>query len=126
MKSYYFRKILNNPNDFNRIKDKLFVLYLIDFFGLNYKNVFHTFELFGLNQNIKLSSLTFNKFKQILLYIENTYLLENRLRKKILFYKRYFVKNKHIKGFRSINGLPVRGQRTHSNAKTPRNLKFRY
>ena len=34
-----------------------------------------------------------------------------------------FIKNGSVKGFRHKNNLPVRGQRTHSNAKTARNLE---
>lgn len=126
MKSIYFRKVLHEPHDYYKIKGKSFMLYLINFFGLNQNRIKKVFQQFGLNYLIKINKLKFSKFREILLYIEKSFILENRLRKKILFYKRYYVKNKHIKGLRSINGLPLRGQRTHSNAKTPKSLRFRY
>lgn len=126
MKSIYFRKVLHGSHDYYKIKEKSFMLYLINFFGLNQNRIKKVFQQFGLNYLIKINKLKFNKFREILLYIEKSFILENRLRKKILFYKRYYVKNKHIKGLRSINGLPLRGQRTHSNAKTSKSLRFRY
>lgn len=77
----------------------------------------------GLSENMKVKNLTSNHVKQLTLIIENSKIIINNNLKILLFNNN----NKHInlksyKGLRKLNGYPVRGQRTRSNAKTAKNL----
>jgi small subunit ribosomal protein S13 len=126
MKSFHFKKLINSPQDYKKIKDKSLLFFLCNFFGINKKGLIRVFSFFGLNEEIKVKHISFSLFKDVLMFIEKDFLLENQLRKKIIFFRKYYVKNKHLKGLRSINGYPLRGQRTHSNANTARKLIFRY
>lgn len=78
----------------------------------------------GLSCNCKLSNLTPDQLVKLIKFIENFNLLinSNLKKSKILVTKR-LVQIKAYKGIRRLRGLPVRGQRTHTNAKTA--SKFR-
>jgi small subunit ribosomal protein S13 len=45
-------------------------------------------------------------------------LIEQDLKKQIITYKQNLVSIKTCRGLRNLRGLPVRGQRTHTNKKT--------
>lgn len=126
MKSFHFKKLINSPQDYNKIKEKSLLFFLSSFFGINKNGLLYVFSFFGLTEQLKVKHISFLLFKDILIFIEKNFLLENQLKKKIVFFRKYYVKNKHLKGLRSINGYPVRGQRTHSNANTAKKLIFRY
>ena len=57
--------------------------------------------------------------------IRTNYLIEENLRKKIKSNIQEYIDNGSIRGFRHRHGLPVRGQRTHTNAKTQKKRKFK-
>lgn len=73
----------------------------------------------GFSHNCKLSRLTSNQTVKLIKFLETSDLLiSNSLRKhKIMLIKKR-TQIKTYKGIRQLRGLPVRGQRTHTNAKT--------
>jgi small subunit ribosomal protein S13 len=73
----------------------------------------------GFSRNCKLSRLTSNQTVKLFKLVETSNLLINSaLRKyKIVLIKK-LTQIKTYKGIRRLRGLPVRGQRTHTNAKT--------
>jgi small subunit ribosomal protein S13 len=73
----------------------------------------------GLSYNCKLSKLTTDQIVKLIKYIENSNLLINsNLKKSKIMVAKKLVQIKAYKGIRKLRGLPVRGQRTHTNAKT--------
>ena len=94
-------------------------------------------KIFGINKTSSLSICYTAQVNPILTWNdieESKYqFIINALEKDMKKYKDFekskknnilrFIKNGSVKGFRHKNNLPVRGQRTHSNAKTARNLK---
>ena len=78
-----------------------------------------------INKSTKLGDLSKDKIKAITDFIDNSYLIGNKLtREKITNIKR-LIKISCYRGFRHVKGLPSRGQRTHTNAKTSRNFKIK-
>ena len=73
----------------------------------------------GLSHNSKLSELTSNQIIKLIKLIENSSILINsNLRKYKITLINKLIQIKTYKGIRRLRGLPVRGQRTHTNAKT--------
>jgi ribosomal protein S13 len=59
-------------------------------------------------------------------YIKENINIEHFLKSEKKNYINFLIKNKNIRGIRQHFGLPVRGQRTHSNAKTSKKIKIFY
>lgn len=78
----------------------------------------------GFSSNLKVKFLSEEQISQIVQVIDSLHLiLANDLKKfKLLVLKRLIL-IKSYRGLRRKNGLPVRGQRTHTNAKTARKIK---
>ena len=73
----------------------------------------------GLSSNCKLSKLTSDQTIKLVKSIENANLVINsNLRKSKTILLKKLIQIKTYKGIRRLRGLPVRGQRTHTNAKT--------
>lgn len=77
----------------------------------------------GFSPNLTVSNLTEAQITNITKLIKDKYIIENNLRKINRLNIRRLVKNKTYRGFRHLNGLPVRGQRTSTNAKTQKRLR---
>jgi small subunit ribosomal protein S13 len=73
--------------------------------------------------NITINDLTETQKLALSRLIKQNYKIESTLRKEVRKNIEKYVKNESIRGFRHRHGLPVRGQRTHTNAKTQRKLK---
>lgn len=73
----------------------------------------------GFNINLKTSKLSNDQiFKLVKTVEENEAKITNELKKLQIFALKNLIDIKCYRGLRKINGLPVRGQRTHTNAKT--------
>ena len=78
----------------------------------------------GFSANHKTSQLTKEQIVKLIRTIENSNLiLTNELKKLQIFTLKKLVKIKSYTGLRRLKGLPVRGQRTHTNAKTSKRFK---
>lgn len=92
---------------------------LTNVFGIGKFQSFLICKKIGFSRNCKLSKLTSNQTIKLLKLIETSNILINSTLKK---YKIVLIKKltqiKTYKGIRRLRGLPVRGQRTHTNAKT--------
>ena len=76
-------------------------------------------------ENKKLGELSKDNIKAITDFIDNYYIIGNKLvREKMTNIKR-LIKISSYRGFRHVKGLPSRGQRTHTNAKTSRKFKVK-
>ena len=73
----------------------------------------------GFSKNYKVNNLSNEQIVKMIKTIESTNLkLTSELKKLQIFNLKLLVEIKSYKGLRRIRGLPVRGQRTHTNAKT--------
>ena len=77
----------------------------------------------NISEQAKLGELSKDKIKSIADFIDNNYTIGSKLlREKTLNIKK-LIKMSSYRGFRHVRGLPLRGQRTHTNAKTSRKFK---
>lgn len=78
----------------------------------------------GLAYNCKLSKLTPDQTMKLIKFIDNLSILtNNNLKKSRTMLAKTLIEIKSYKGIRRLRGLPIRGQRTHTNARTA--SKFR-
>lgn len=88
-------------------------------FGVNQFQSFLICKKLGLSYNCTLSKLSPDQIVKLIKFIESLNLLINsNLKKSNIMLSKKLVQIKAYKGIRKLRGLPVRGQRTHTNAKT--------
>ena len=91
-------------------------------YGISDRHVDAVCAFMGINKSLKLGDLTETQVSKMCRYIEQHYLIEGELRKNLNYNIKRLVDIKSYRGLRHVNGLPVRGQRTHTNAKTQKQL----
>nr|YP_009755727.1 ribosomal protein S13 [Roya anglica]QIQ22966.1 ribosomal protein S13 [Roya anglica] len=96
---------------------------LSQIFGIGSNKASQICDKLGLSNTFKVSHLTKYQIDEIISIITQNYLIDSELKriiqkdiKRLIFIGCY-------KGFRHNEGLPLRGQRTHTNAKTSRKKK---
>lgn len=78
----------------------------------------------GFSANLKVKNLSSSQINQILKLIESlNFVLANDLKRLKLLRKQHLINIKSYRGLRRKKGFPVRGQRTHTNAKTAKKLR---
>lgn len=94
-------------------------------YGIGKKSSYLICKKLGFSINFKVKNLSKDQITNILNLIESLNLVITSDLKK---FKRLLINNlisiKSYRGLRLTQGLPVRGQRTHTNAKTARKKKF--
>lgn len=94
-------------------------------YGIGKTSAFNICKKLGFSENLKVKSLSEEQIKKLLKLVENSEVLITSDLKKV---KNLNLKNlvfiKSYRGLRKIKGLPVRGQRTHTNGRTSRKIKF--
>lgn len=101
------------------LEDKSVYFSLTRVFGVGQFQSFITCKKLGLSHNCKLSKLTPDQTIKLIKFIENCNVsINSNLRKSRIMAAKKVVQIKAYKGIRKLRGLPVRGQRTHTNAKT--------
>lgn len=103
--------------------NKQLVIILSNIFGLNKSLSKQICFTLGLNPSVRMNSLTKVQIYTIRSYITNYYNTERELFKTLKNIKHQQISIKSYKGLRYMKGLPVNGQRTHTNAKTKKKLK---
>ena len=94
---------------------------LMDVYGINKKTSNRICKFLGFSRNLKVVNLEKDQYTELLNYINDLNLtIGSDLRKIRMEDKNRHISIKSYKGLRKIKGLPVRGQRTHTNAKTAR------
>jgi len=98
-------------------KSVLFALNKI--YGLGRSNSQKICKKLGISVNLKVRDLTENQIFKLINLIESShFIVASNLKKKNTFIFKKLVNIKSYRGLRKIDGLPVRGQRTHTNSKT--------
>nr|YP_010394486.1 ribosomal protein S13 [Phytophthora pinifolia]DAZ88533.1 TPA_asm: ribosomal protein S13 [Phytophthora pinifolia] len=110
---------------FNKtISDSKSILYsLTILYGINKYQSNKICKNIGINPQITLNKLKNNHVNRLINYINKNLKVEQLLRKSKTEKLNELVEIKSNRGIRQSQGLPVRGQRTHTNAKTSKKLK---
>lgn len=94
---------------------------LTTIYGIGLKQSIKIAQMLCLNPNYRFEQLTSIEISKIIKYIGTEYKVGNLLQKEINENIKKYIKIRHYKGLRHKNKLPVRGQRTHTNARTRKN-----
>ena len=94
-------------------------------YGIGIKQSSKFCKQLGFSANLKVKQLSKEQVKQLIKIIDSSNLIINNDLKKLnsLVIKK-LVNSKSYRGLRRIKGLPVRGQRTHTNAQTVKKRKW--
>jgi small subunit ribosomal protein S13 len=93
-------------------------------YGLGYSKAFHLLEKFGYNRLAWVKALNVYRFNSIIFFLKKFYMTENVLKRSVYLNIQKKININNYAGFRHISNLPIRGQRTHTNAKTSRSRKM--
>ncbi len=96
---------------------------LIKIYGIGNSNAEKICRHFGFLKKIRVKNLTQTDWFNILKYIRKQKIkIEKDLKKKLKFNISHLISIRNYRGLRHFKGLSVRGQRSHSNAKTQKKL----
>jgi len=98
---------------------------LTSIYGLNKKTSIDICLKLGINSSTTLLGKKFEISQEIKKYILNNLTVENKLKMQLIETKKHLRTIKLIRGLRNTQGLPVRGQRTHTNGKTKKKYKIK-
>jgi len=98
--------------------DKRIVISLQYLFGVGPTNAKTILTKVGIDHNVKARDLTEEETTRIAAEIESTYVVEGQLRRQIAQNIQRLKDINSYRGWRHKKGLPVRGQRTKTNART--------
>lgn len=108
------------------IETKFIKIELKKIYGIGNKRSNNVCKKLGFSNNLKLKDLNDNQIFKLVTYFENIpYILSDDLKE---YKQKKFQKLKNIKSYKGVRkmfGLPMRGQRTHTNRKTSRKFKVR-
>jgi|SRR5210317_844792 len=97
---------------------------LTNIYGIGQKTAFLICKKLGFSINLKVKDLTPEQVGEILQTVEGLDLtLNNELKKFKSLSLKKLISIKSYRGLRRVRGLPVRGQRTHTNAKSSRKTR---
>ncbi len=104
--------------------NKPLIFSLQKIYGLGKKNSRLICKQLGFSNNFKTNELSNEQISKLVKIIEKSDLIvTNELRKLQAFSLRNLIDIKSYKGLRRLKGLPVRGQRTHTNSRSSRRQK---
>ena len=99
-------------------KDKRIEVALTYIFGIGHSSSRKILEKTGINSDKRVKELTDNDVNLLRKEIEQSYQIEGDLRKEISINIKRLMDIGTYRGLRHRRSLPVRGQRTHTNART--------
>lgn len=92
--------------------------------GIGKRTAFLVCKKLGFSINLKVKNLSQEQIEEILKVIDSLELsLNNELKKLKSISLKKLVNIKAYRGLRRVRGLPVRGQRTHTNARSAKKSK---
>jgi small subunit ribosomal protein S13 len=101
-------------------KNKRVEIALTYIYGIGRANASSIVEKAGVGADIRVKDLTEEQVSRIRSVIDQTYKVEGDLRKETAFNIKRLMDIGSYRGLRHRRSLPVRGQRTHTNARTRR------
>jgi small subunit ribosomal protein S13 len=106
-------------------ENKAIFISLTHIYGIGKSNSIFLCKKLGLCKNLKVKNLSKEHTNKIIKTIEILNLtLASDLKKVKLLISKKLISIKSYKGLRRYQGLPVRGQRTHTNARTAKKIKL--
>lgn len=107
-------------------ENKSVVFALTKVYGIGEKTAYSICKKLGFSINLKTKDLTQEQVEEIIQLVDSLNLtLNNELKKLRSLNLKTLISIKSYRGLRRVRGLPVRGQRTHTNAKSSRkNRRF--
>ena len=97
---------------------------LTSVYGIGKKTACLICKKLGFSMNLKTKDLTKNQIEDLIQLVDSLNLtLNNELKKLRSLNLKTLVSIKSYRGLRRVRGLPVRGQRTHTNAKSSRKTR---
>ncbi|AZN38404.1 30S ribosomal protein S13 [Paenibacillus albus] len=99
-------------------RDKRVVIALTYIFGIGRTTANKILEATGINENTRVRDLTEDEVSQLRETIDKTVKVEGDLRREISLNIKRLIEIGCYRGVRHRRGLPVRGQRTKTNART--------
>ena len=99
---------------------KKIVFALTELYGIGISSSTSICRDLGLLPRLKIKDLTDIQQYQIAKKIKNEFIVEGTLEEHLKLIIQIYTNNGSRRGYRLRNGLPVNGQRTHSNGKTAR------
>ncbi len=104
-------------------RDKRLEVALTYIFGIGRTRALQTLQETGVSGDVRVRDLTDEDLVKLRDYIEASYKIEGDLRREVAADIRRKVEIGSYQGVRHRRGLPVRGQRTHTNARTRKGPK---
>ena len=104
-------------------REKRVEIALTYIFGVGRTRSIQTLEATGIDRNIRVKDLTDDQLLALRDHIEGTFKVEGDLRREVTADIRRKVEIGSYEGIRHRRGLPVRGQRTKTNARTRKGKK---
>ncbi|MBR6696537.1 MAG: 30S ribosomal protein S13 [Oscillospiraceae bacterium] len=99
-------------------KDKRVEIGLTYIYGIGRKSAENIIAATGINPDTRVKDLTEDDFAKLREEIEKNYIVEGDLRREVALNIKRLVEIGCYRGVRHRKGLPVRGQRTKTNART--------
>lgn len=93
-------------------------------YGLGRSKALHLLEKLGFNRLAWVKALNLYRFNSLIFFLKKFYMTENVLKRSVYLNIQKKINLNTYAGFRHISNLPIRGQRTHTNAKTSRSRKI--
>lgn len=112
---YIFNKIISDS------KNILYALTIL--YGINKFQAKKICKNIGINPQITLNKLKNNHVNRLITYINKNLKIEHLLKKSKTERLNELLEIKSNRGIRRSQGLPVKGQRTHTNARTSKKLQ---
>ena len=99
-------------------RDKRIEIGLTYIFGIGRKTASDILAATGVDPDIRVRDMTESDVNKLREYIDHNVKVEGDLRRETSMNIKRLIENGCYRGVRHRKGLPVRGQRTHSNART--------
>ena len=104
-------------------REKRLEVSLTYIYGIGLTTAQQVCDQLGLDRNTKVSSLTEDEVNRIRHYVDENLTIEGDLRRDVQNDIKRKIEIGCLQGVRHRKGLPVRGQRTHTNARTRKGPK---
>lgn len=98
---------------------------LSSIYGIGVKQSLDICKKLGFVKNLKVKNLSEEQIKNLIKLIETSDLMITGDLKKVKnLLLKTLISIRSYKGLRKIKGLPIRGQRTHTNSRTARKIRY--
>lgn len=107
-------------------EDKILIVSLSSIYGIGFNLSSNLCKKLGFSKNVKLQQFSKNQLEKFRCFLSSSDFLlnvSNDLKKIESFRFQKLLAIKCYRGIRRTKGLPVRGQRTHTNARTAKKSK---